>query len=152
LISVVAAALWLFSSFCLAVVGRIGANSIYLRSEYGRPTLYFQQSDADDPRGWFLHVYPQTPALTGPDFGGWWTNGGIGYGVGGSRDGHPVYAYIFPYWPIVLAGLPLPAYRFARRRGRRTRPGHCAVCNYNLTANTSGVCPECGTTQPQVKA
>lgn len=36
----------------------------------------------------------------------------------------------------------------------RTRSGHrgtsvcCRVCSYNLTANTSGVCPECGTPIP----
>ena len=27
---------------------------------------------------------------------------------------------------------------------RRPLPGHCRKCNYNLTGNTSGVCPECG--------
>lgn len=26
----------------------------------------------------------------------------------------------------------------------RPRPGWCPYCNYNLTGNTSGVCPECG--------
>jgi predicted RNA-binding Zn-ribbon protein involved in translation (DUF1610 family) len=31
-----------------------------------------------------------------------------------------------------------------------TRPGECINCGYNLTGNTSGVCPECGRrlTQP----
>ncbi len=27
---------------------------------------------------------------------------------------------------------------------RRTPPGHCKKCGYNLTGNVSGVCPECG--------
>ena len=33
------------------------------------------------------------------------------------------------------------------RWDRRLRfpPGHCQRCAYNLTGNTSGVCPECGT-------
>ena len=28
---------------------------------------------------------------------------------------------------------------------RKFRAGHCKKCGYNLTGNTSGVCPECGT-------
>lgn len=28
---------------------------------------------------------------------------------------------------------------------RRTRPGFCIKCQYDLTGNTSGICPECGT-------
>lgn len=33
---------------------------------------------------------------------------------------------------------------------RRTRlmKGCCSVCSYNLTGNTSGICPECGTKVP----
>lgn len=27
---------------------------------------------------------------------------------------------------------------------RRRRKGHCQRCGYDLTGNTSGVCPECG--------
>lgn len=36
----------------------------------------------------------------------------------------------------------------ASRRGsladRRIREGHCPFCDYNLTGNESGTCPECG--------
>ncbi len=36
----------------------------------------------------------------------------------------------------------------ARRRGsladRRIREGRCPFCDYNLTGNVSGTCPECG--------
>lgn len=39
---------------------------------------------------------------------------------------------------LILAGL------IFRGRPRR-RPGVCASCGYDLTGNTSGVCPECGT-------
>ena len=28
---------------------------------------------------------------------------------------------------------------------RRHRPGHCSKCDYDLTGNVSGRCPECGT-------
>jgi hypothetical protein len=42
----------------------------------------------------------------------------------------------------------LPAYNlivgaYRRWRSRRLRPGFCVGCHYNLTDNTSGVCPEC---------
>src|SRR5215472_12786227 len=33
------------------------------------------------------------------------------------------------------------------RAGRLSR-GECWWCGYNLTGNTSGICPECGTTVP----
>ena len=47
----------------------------------------------------------------------------------------------------------LPAYRVARRlrrflRRRRIKPGHCTTCGYDLTGNTTGRCPECGTARP----
>ncbi len=32
------------------------------------------------------------------------------------------------------------------RRRRRRRAGRCVQCGYSLTGNTSGTCPECGTT------
>jgi len=32
-----------------------------------------------------------------------------------------------------------------RRTLKRRPPGHCRRCNYDLTGNTSGTCPECGT-------
>lgn len=31
----------------------------------------------------------------------------------------------------------------------RVRPGYCPRCDYNLTGNTSGRCPECGWTLPE---
>lgn len=52
---------------------------------------------------------------------------------------------------LILGGLALaPTLRFAllirdRSCRRRLRAGHCEVCLYDLTGNTSGVCPECGT-------
>lgn len=30
-----------------------------------------------------------------------------------------------------------------------TQPGHCRSCGYNLTGNTSGICPECGSAIPK---
>ena len=50
-----------------------------------------------------------------------------------------------PFW--------LPAALRDERRSKRRRKGLCLACGYNLTGNTSGVCPECGTpTTSVVKA
>jgi hypothetical protein len=49
----------------------------------------------------------------------------------------------------VLAILPAFWLRgtFRRKRAARRRlQGECRTCGYNLTANTSGICSECGTT------
>ncbi len=44
--------------------------------------------------------------------------------------------------PVALLALPT-AYLWHRDR-RRPAPDHCKHCNYNLTGNQSGTCPECG--------
>jgi hypothetical protein len=47
--------------------------------------------------------------------------------------------------PAVVFAIP-PALCLAFRRGRRgSNQLKCRVCSYDLTDNTSGVCPECGT-------
>jgi len=55
-----------------------------------------------------------------------------------------------PYYLILAAAALLPAWR-VRRWLRRTPPHCCAACGYNLTGNTSGVCPECGTSIGHVR-
>lgn len=50
--------------------------------------------------------------------------------------------FILPLWiPFLLVAVPTGVLWW--RDLRRTRPGHCR-CGYNLTGNTSGMCPECG--------
>lgn len=50
---------------------------------------------------------------------------------------------LIPLWlPFLLVALPT-GYLFWRDR-RRIPPGHCQSCGYNLFANVSGICPECG--------
>jgi 4-amino-4-deoxy-L-arabinose transferase-like glycosyltransferase len=59
---------------------------------------------------------------------------------------------IVPYWfPWLLFLIPSGArvYRW-RRRIRRQRLHQCSTCSYDLTGNTSGVCPECGAVVPGV--
>ena len=40
--------------------------------------------------------------------------------------------------------VPPAAWAFSAWRRRRVRPGTCQSCDYDLTGNVSGVCPECG--------
>ena len=48
-----------------------------------------------------------------------------------------------PLWlPLLVVA---PATLLLWRLDRRVAPGHCRRCRYNLTGNTTGVCPECGT-------
>jgi hypothetical protein len=62
---------------------------------------------------------------------------------------HTTVVVVHPgYFVFSLSLLPLCAVlAFCRKRRSRIRAGTdmCVNCSYNLTANTSGVCPECGT-------
>jgi len=51
--------------------------------------------------------------------------------------------YIIPFW-LIQATLLIPIFILTRSRFKSRRPGHCQTCGYDLTGNTSGVCPECG--------
>ena len=56
-------------------------------------------------------------------------------------------SYTMPTWGAALAFATYPTLAFIRRplrRRRRKRRGLCLACGYDLRANTSGVCPECG--------
>lgn len=58
-----------------------------------------------------------------------------------------VVEVVFPLWApfIVLSIYPIIAFiRGPFRRYRRRKKGLCIQCGYNLTGNTSGICPECG--------
>jgi hypothetical protein len=49
---------------------------------------------------------------------------------------------IIPLWiPLLLVAFPTGVLVW---RDRRIPLGHCRGCRYDLTGNTSGVCPECG--------
>ena len=53
------------------------------------------------------------------------------------------YQILLPLWiPFLLITIPIA---FLWWRDRRIPLGHCQRCRYDLTGNTSGVCPECGT-------
>jgi hypothetical protein len=54
---------------------------------------------------------------------------------------------IFPIWmPFLVLAVPTTVFWWLDRR--RTPPGHCQNCGYNLTGNVTGRCSECGTPTP----
>lgn len=50
---------------------------------------------------------------------------------------------LIPFWIPLSVTLILSSLVW-RLRYRRISPGHCQQCRYDLTGNTSGICPECG--------
>jgi len=58
----------------------------------------------------------------------------------------PILAFNFPM-PVAVAASVLALF-FALRHRPRHLENHCKSCGYNLTANVSGVCPECGSKVP----
>lgn len=53
------------------------------------------------------------------------------------------YETRIPLWIPLLPLAGLGAWLW--RSEKRSLMGHCSKCSYDLTGNTSGVCPECGT-------
>jgi hypothetical protein len=83
----------------------------------------------------------------------------LGFGlISLNRAGTAGWRVWMPHWPFVLLTSLLPSTAWALRRRRRLLAYRqsrrmCLHCGYNLTGNTSGVCPECGTqTTAGVKA
>lgn len=68
-------------------------------------------------------------------------------GFGWGWPGRLSTAVMLPYWLFLIPAAVVPGIQFRRWYRARTRPrtGCCLACGYDLTGNTSGVCPECGT-------
>jgi len=55
------------------------------------------------------------------------------------------YGVVVPCWSLVILFAILPTLWFIKHRKHGSPSStQCAACGYNLTGNTSGVCPECG--------
>ena len=59
------------------------------------------------------------------------------------------FILVLPYWFVILVFsalfFPFVLKRVLDERRRAAGAGRCVQCGYNLTGNTSGICPECGT-------
>lgn len=116
---------------------RLGDGSGCWVVEYG---ISYQQHGVPEPR-WSYHRY--VPPFDFDQPGTFW--GGLGFTRDVGPDG--LMAITAPLWPFafVLVALVLLHLLKRMRRERRIRQGLCEACGYNLTSNTSGTCPECGT-------
>ncbi|MCG8405830.1 MAG: hypothetical protein MI923_11595 [Phycisphaerales bacterium] len=78
---------------------------------------------------------------------GWYlseSDGGHGLGLPRSTRFGMKTTFSTPMWLLfILIMIPTAFLMYPDRR--RYRPGHCQQCGYDLTGNTSGICPECGT-------
>lgn len=101
----------------------------------GRIVIQYPAAPIGDPPGWHVErlVYESLvdrlrPGPPGPHILHW--------------NIPPVTFLHIPLWiPLVLLGVSTALLWW---RDRRPPRGHCRTCGYNLTGNTSGVCPECG--------
>jgi hypothetical protein len=69
------------------------------------------------------------------------------------KDADSIYSCVFPAWALLVGAIPffiplIAASLFVLRRRQRSRSGRCPYCGYDLTGNTTGICPECGTKRP----
>jgi hypothetical protein len=108
--------------------------------------------------GWSRTSYPTPPGGLWPEIeardrrGGPLRRLGLAYArIDYHGDGRMVRRAVYvPHWLAAAALLTPPALRLAPllRARRRRRTGRCPACGYDLTANTSGTCPECGCPRP----
>jgi hypothetical protein len=99
--------------------------------------IYVQNTMVIQP-GW----RQQTPYPLDAYMGAW--HGFLG-SVHVFEPGDTSVRVLVPWWFIMVISAIMPAGLVISRRRRRKIPaGVCAMCGYNLTGNTSGVCPECG--------
>ena len=97
--------------------------------------------DTSVPQGWDLMatsrpIWARFRFTLLPWFGRW----DVSWRAGG-------WFLIFPLWLLYVLLL-IPTLLLWRRE-RKPRPGRCRRCDYDLTGNVSGICPECGLEIPK---
>ena len=92
--------------------------------------------------GWGSNTYGQCN-VPSPNSGFVAIAAGSSYSLGLKANGSIVaWLALFLWFGVIPAAL-------AWYRRKRTLPGCCLICGYNLTGNLSRICPECGVPIPE---
>ena len=145
----VAAGVWLVLCMCAAVWIIIQRPEVRYGRVWGVRLMWKGQEIPAPPYRPWLVRYPPEHSFAGVVVGSRWDfetplTGGEFYVE------HPYVLmrkrFLFPFALVVVACLIRPFYlRHSLRQQQRELRGDCLACGYDLTGNTSGVCPECGT-------
>ena len=161
LLCLIALALWVRSHYAGESLGyESSARGIWVANMQGSVLFgWMRHLDSDgkpvdraENLGWhYDHKEPwMIERLPGSDCLFW--NYSYGFGVAwGERWQDDHWSVMAPHWLLALILLAPTVGLFVRRR-RPPRRGFCLRCFYNLTGNTSGICPECGTPIPKEPA
>jgi hypothetical protein len=101
---------------------------------------------------WFHNQYSDYPQPEGLEASAW-QHRRIGFHFRQLKMGDTSYGtwMQIPHWVPLIACLIPTLILFYGDLRNRARAGHCQHCRYDLTGNTSGTCPECGTRITPVK-
>jgi hypothetical protein len=88
-------------------------------------------------------------AVGGPGSNG--SRDGTSFGTSASAGVTNRIEVVLPMWVVGSALAGVAALLLWLERRARPRKGGCDVCGYDLTGNTSGICPECGTPLPEAQ-
>lgn len=116
------------------------------RSAYGHIEVEIYRSDRPDRnRSWGWFAYPAIAFRLNV------TSLVAGFGFANKTYSHPGYNseetfLVVPHWFLFIffAALPTAFYFVSNRHRSIEGRNRCRACGYDLTGNTSGVCPECG--------
>jgi hypothetical protein len=101
--------------------------------------------------GWKVSPGPKTNSNSYSPAAPWYRYYGLGlpWYLWKSYPGSHRFQCIVPLWILLLISTVFTGILW---RIDRHPKGFCSRCGYNLTGNTSGICPECGTRCPLAKA
>lgn len=122
--------LWLISSVAYVRLPYVPSRAVAIGS--GSFIHHKGVSNAGTPLTFMAHWIPTTRLL------GDWGSSELFL-----RKGKSSASSFISIWPLVIA-LVIPTALLWLFVPRQYPAGHCQNCGYNLTGNTSGVCPECG--------